>query len=77
MGGIHEPNSNFFIDKNKEKEKRTKRGRNREALSPLVTASSKIPSFLPHGECLLQNKEAENEETRLGRREKKRQTQPR
>lgn len=65
---------NFFIDKNKEKEKRTKRGRNKEAISPLVTASSKIPSFLLHGECLLQNEEAEK--SRLGRRERKRQTQP-
>ena len=65
---------NFFIDKNKEKEKRTKRGRNEEAISPLVTASSKIPSFLLHGECLLQNKEAEK--SRLGKGERKRQTQP-
>lgn len=68
---------NFFIDKNLKKEKRTKRGRNREAISPSVTASSKIPSFLLHGECLLQSKEAEKEDSRLGRRERKRQTQPR
>lgn len=62
---------NFFIDKNKEKEKTTKRGRNKEALCPLV---SKIPSFLLHGECLLQNEEAEK--SRLGKGERKRQTQP-
>lgn len=47
-----------------------KRERRRETDSLIISASSEWPSYPPHGECLLE-KEADQEESRVGSRREK------